>query len=218
MTFLLATPLLIALFVLLVIFISVAVELENTKWANGLFSLGIGILIWHYRTEIWDWISSNPWDTVMFVGIYILGGLLWSLIKWKSYISKSARQFTEVRDNFIKEVGPIGSHWSDWINTLNRSKFTGIENTYENSFEFSNEPEDIVRKLTINPAEKRSIIISWISYFPMSVAATFLNDPIRRFFSWVYEKFSGVYRRMSKSSVKNIGEGMNKYDKKEQVK
>lgn len=212
MTFLLATPVLIGLFALLIIFISVAVELENTKWATGLFSVGIFLVIWHYRADMWDWISTNPLNTAMFVGGYILGGLIWSVIKWKSYISRSARAFKQLKEDFIKNVGEIGAHWTRWIDTLrdNKHKLNRAD------FRERDEPEEIIKKITINPADKKNVIISWIAYWPMSLAATLLNDPIRRFGTWIYNVFSGVYSRMSKSSVKNLGEGMNKYEAKDQ--
>jgi hypothetical protein len=148
----------------------------------------------------------------MFVGGYILGGLIWSVIKWKSYISRSARVFKDLKERFIKEVGAIGSNWRRWIDVLrdNKHKLNRAD------FRESDEPEAIISKITINPADKKNVIISWIAYWPMSLGATLLNDPIRRFGSWIYSIFSGVYSRMSKSSVKGLGEGMNKYEEQDQ--
>lgn len=212
MTFLLATPILIGLFILLLIFISVAVELENTKWATGLFSVGIFILLWHYRVDMWGWISTNPLDTAMFVVGYIVGGLIWSVIKWKSYINRSARAFKQLKDSFVKDFGAIGSNWRKWIEVLqfNKHKLNRAD------FYERDEPETLIKKITINPADKKNVIVSWIAYWPMSLGATLLNDPIRRFGTWIYEMFSGVYSRMSKHSVKGLGEGINKYEAKDQ--
>lgn len=215
MTFLLATPVLFVIFAVLLIAIAVSVETERGGWATTFFSLSIALLFWHFWSDIWSWVSLNPVDTAMFVGGYIVGGIVWALIKWKSYISESARHFQYLKEKFNKDVGEIGSHWYNWIKVLNDNrkglKVYGSSNFYE-----YDEPEEIIKKITINPSSKKVVIVSWISYWPMSIAATLLNDPIRRFMSYVYERISGVFQRMSVNSTKGLGEGMNKYEKSEQ--
>ena len=207
MTFLFATPILIGLLIIFIILISAMVEMENSGWATTFFSLSIALLFWHYWSDIWGWIAQNPVDTFIFTGGYIVAGIIWSVIKWKSYISRSARHFEYLKEKFTKEVGQIGANWRTWISWLSKDRHklnNGI-------FMESDEPEDIVRQLTVNANEKKPVIVSWIAYWPMSIAATLLNDPIRRLMSFIYDRISGLFQRMSTSSVKNLGKGMDKY-------
>lgn len=221
MTLLLATPILLTTPILLIIFtallvaIAISVEIEREGWATTFFSASIVLLFWQYWGEIWGWISINTGGTLMFIGGYIIAGIIWALIKWKSYISESARNFIAVKEAFISKHGDIGSKWLTWIETLNanRRKFKNGYSFYERD-----DSEEVVAKLTINANDKKSLIVSWIAYFPMSIAATLLNDPIRRFMSFIYDRISGIFQRMSNSSTKDFAIGMNKHDESKQKK
>jgi hypothetical protein len=207
MTFLLATPVLIGLLIIFIILISAMVEMENSGWATTFFSISIVLLFWHYWSDIWGWIAQNPADTFIFIGGYIVGGVIWSIIKWKSYISGSARHFEYLKNKFIAEVGQIGANWNKWISVLNKNSHK-LNNS---SFYEKDEPGDIIKKLTISANEKKSVIVSWIAYWPMSIAATLLNDPIRRLMSYIYDRISGIFQRMSNNSAKSLSKGMDKY-------
>jgi len=208
MTFLLATPLLFILIAALIIAISVAVEVEREGWATTFFSISIALLFWHFWSDIWGWVSTNPIDTVIFFGGYIVLGIVWALIKWKSYISSSARHFKFLGEQFDIEVGKIGDNWSRWIEGLNKHKVKLKVNTFP-GFDTSDEPEDVIKKLTISSNNKKSIIVSWIAYWPMSIAATLLNDPIRRLMSFIYDRISGIFQKMSNNSTKGLAEAVN---------
>jgi len=214
MTWLLATPVLFGLFGLLIIFMAITIELEKTRWVNGLFSVGVFLVIWHYRHDMWAWISANPIDTIIFTLSYIAGGLVWSVIKWKSYISRSARHFKYLKEKFSDEVGQIGGNWRTWISWLHTDRYKLKLNNAV--FSETDEPEQIINKITISPKEKKGVIITWIAYWPMSFLATILNDPIRRFASWIYGLFSGIYSKMSKHEVKGLEKGMERHEESEQ--
>ncbi|MEK6828902.1 MAG: hypothetical protein AABY15_02165 [Nanoarchaeota archaeon] len=215
MTFLLAFPFLITLLCILVILIAIAVESEKTGTAATVFSLAIALILWHYWTDIWSWVSLNPLDTLLFIGGYIVSGIIWSVIKWKSYISKSARHFEQLKVTFKAKVGDIGGNWNRWIEYLNQNQF-GLRNVY--SFSQSDEPVDIIRKITINANSKKSLIVSWIAYWPMSLGATVLNDPLRRLGNYIYDRISGKFQRMSENSAKNAAKGMEKFGPEHQEK
>lgn len=208
MTFLLATPILITLLVIFIILISVTVEIEEAGWATTIFSVSIALIFWHYWSDIWGWVSQNPVDTIVFTVGYILSGIIWSIIKWKSYISDSARYFESLKTEFIAKYGDIGSNWIKWIDFLN-SHSEKLTKSY-GSFKVEHEPSDIIKKITINANDKKSVIVSWIAYWPMSIGATLLNDPVRRLMSYIYDRISGLFQRMSDNSANKLGEGMTK--------
>ena len=64
--------------------------------------------------------------------------------------------------------------------------------------------EEIAEKIAPKASHKKSIIVSWIAYWPVSLAATLLNDPFRRFFEAIYESVSGYYEKITISYKKDL--------------
>ena len=50
---------------------------------------------------------------------------------------------------------------------------------------------------------KKDIIV-WMSYWPWSMVWTILNDPIKRFFNYVYLKFSTLYQKLADMMFEDI--------------
>ena len=209
MTFLLSLPFLYGALIAIIILIAIFVELEVARWATTLTTVAIVFVGWNFWEQTKDFLFSDPLNTLMYAGGYILAGIIWSILKWKRYISHSVNKFKKVKSDFISKHGDIGTKWDEWINHLNSSYL-------DLTFREHHTPGEIVEKVTISASEKKGTIVSWISYWPMSLAATFLNDPLKRFFSWIFDLISGVYDRMAKNSVKGLADGMDKPKKSEQ--
>lgn len=214
MGIILSAPFLLGALLLLVIIIAVLVETENATWASVLTTGAIVFIAWKYWEQTWNFLFSDPLNTLMYVGIYILCGVVWSLIKWKRYISPSAKKFKKLKEEFIDKHEEIGSNWKKWINHLN-DNYKGIGSP---SFYDHDTPENIMEKIVVNANDKKGVIVSWVMYWPMSLGATFLNDPFRRFFSWIFDLVSGIYGRMARYEVSGLEEGMEKYEESEQKK
>jgi hypothetical protein len=48
----------------------------------------------------------------------------------------------------------------------------------------------------VQASENKGRIISWMSYWPLSLAWTFLDQPVKRLFTWIYNRTSKVYDRI----------------------
>jgi len=207
MTFLLSLPFLYGALIISIILIAVFVELEIARWATTVTTAAIVFIGWNFWQETQDFLFSNPLNTLMYAGGYILVGVLWSILKWKRYISHSVNKFKKIKKEFLSNHKDIGSNWEKWISHLNKSYPSGYGSS---GFYETSTPEDIIKKVTVDASEKKGAIVSWISFWPMSLAATFLNDPFKKFFSWIFDLISGVYDRMAKNSVKGLSDGMEK--------
>ncbi len=185
-----------------VITIAVLLEFEKEGWATTIFSVASALIIWNYRDSIIEFVLSSPGTTFGFIGSYIAGGLIWSLIKWKSYINNKIESFQKVKEKFESNGGSIKNQWNNWISYLNSN--------LNRSFFEGDTPEEVAEKVIPKASEKKSLITSWISYWPASLAATLLNNPFRRFFEWIYSMVSGVYDKMGKSAQNSISKGMEK--------
>lgn len=203
MSFLLEPHILIWILIASVIAISIFVELEEGSWATTIFSISIALLLWKYWGEVFGWISQNPLSTLLFIAFYTISGIIWAIIKWKSYISRHARKILAVKEEFVRVNGDISKNWVLWVKYLN-NEFRGVY------LQESDEPEDVYKKMAISASDKSGVIISWITYWPMSIASTLLNDPVRRFMTWIYERVSGLFQRMSENSTKSVMDGITK--------
>lgn len=204
--FILSAPFVLSAIIVIAISIAVLLEFEKNGWATTLFSLGLALTGWVYKNEIWDFISGNPLPTVYFILAYVGAGLAWSLMKWKLYINKRVDVFEEAKIKFSKKK-EIKSNWEDWVSFLNSEIPSYLRNR---SFWKTDSPDVIGQSIIPIAKEKKALIVSWISYWPMSVGATLLNNPFRRFMEWIYGLFSGLYDKMGSSAANKIASGLEK--------
>jgi hypothetical protein len=178
-------------------------EYEKEGWATTFFSLGIALLLWNFRTDIWTFISSNPTATIGFTVTYILIGVVWSFLKWNSYVKNAFNKLKTIKADFIREHKEI--------NEKNRAKFnskvqySGITKGDGGTLYLHDETlEEIIEKISPIASEKKSVITSWISYWPVSLMATLLNNPFRKFFEWVYDNLYGYYDKITNSQKQTL--------------
>lgn len=205
--FITSAPFVLVFGIIAAITIAVLLEFEENGWATTIFSVGMTLTGWVYKSDIWDFVSSNPMPTIYFALTYIGAGLVWSLIKWRVYIKSKSDRFNQIKKEFINKHGDIKNNWDDWIKYLNNK----ISGTYAYN---GDAPETVVSKVIPQAIDKKTLIVSWISYWPMSLSATLLNNPFRRFFEWIYSIFSGLYDKISKSAAADMMIGLEKEEKK----
>lgn len=177
---------------------AVLLEFEKEGWATTLFSLGTALILWNFRGEIWEYITGNPTATIGFVVFYVCIGIAWSFMKWRTYVKSIFGKFKEYREDFVRKNGEITSkNLKDFVRKVN-GQFKDPDG-YGNVNLFEEQSlENIVKKITPLASKKKAIITSWISYWPVSLAATLLNNPFRQFFEWIYDNISGIYDKISK--------------------
>lgn len=208
--FILSAPFVLSAIIVIVILIAVLLEFEKEGWATTLFSLGTALTIWAYKAEIWDLVSNNPLPILYFSLVYIAAGLTWSFFKWKIYISKRTETFNLAKQNFIDANGEIKNNWETWIDFLNDNIYYNLN--LSTSFYVKNTPEEVVYKIIPKANSKKSLIVSWISYWPMSLGATLLNNPFRKFFEWIYSLVAGIYDKMGNAETKKMMDGIEKIE------
>lgn len=208
--FILSAPFVLSAIIVIAIAIAVLLEFEKEGWATTLFSIGTALTLWAYKAEIWDVVSNNPLPILYFSLAYIATGVAWSLFKWKFYIGKRTEKFNLAKQKFIDNNGDIKNDWKKWITYLNDTILYSLN--IGSSFYESHKPEEIVAKIIPKANTKKSLIVSWISYWPMSLGATLLNNPFRRFFEWIYSLIAGIYDKMGKAEEKKMMDGLEKND------
>jgi hypothetical protein len=199
-----STTFIIGAWIAIAVLVAILLEFELEGWATTFVSLGIALLMWNYRSDIWDVVSQNPWPTLGFVVSYIIIGIVWSFIKWTTYVKRTLGRIKKVKDEFIAEHKEI--------NDTNRAEFNKMieklrlkdSSGYTISVFDKTTLDDIIKKVTPVASEKKTIITAWISYWPMSLVGTLLNNPFRHFFEWLYDNLSGYYDKITNKYKQDI--------------
>ena len=215
--FILSAPFVLSAICVIAVAMSILLEYELEGWATTLFSIGTALVLWAYKSEIWDLMSTNPMPLLYFSINYVVIGLAWSLFKWKLYIGIRTEKFNMAKQQFTNDKGEIKSQWELWTRYLNEGRY----GYFNHNFSFVETPEQIIKKIIPLANSKKTLIVSWISYWPMSLGATMLNNPFRKFFEFIYSLVSGIYDKMGNSAAEKLMVGFEKDEplkKKEIIK
>lgn len=185
--------------IIVLVGIGILVEIENTGYASLMFSVGLALILFNYHTIILSFLMAHVIMVLLFIIAYSFIGIIWSLIKWRSYVRNIFTKFKEMKDEFIREhKNIIGDNLEEFNRTIGYYFHTSI--SYHNTI------DDTIDAITPIASRKKSTIISWITYWPISMISTFLNDPFRRFFEWIYSLVANYYSTMTdryKSEILN---------------
>lgn len=185
--------------IIAIIAIAILLENEFEGWATTILSLGIALWLWNYGSDIWGFVSSSPLETLGFAAMYLLFGVSWSFFKWFSYVKDIYKRFTDIKDRFNINYGSLvetNPNWVDFVKMLNGNYKNSDGYGYQNFYK-EDTLKSISARITPLASDKKTIITAWISYWPISLAGTLLNNPFRKFFSFVYESLSGYYDKIT---------------------
>lgn len=184
---------------LIVAGIVMIVSLENNKegLATTFFSLSIALLGWTYSSEILAFVSENIASTIYFSIAYVILGLVWSFIRWNEKVKGIFKSFSRLKEKFVEKNGEITKeNRKDFYNTLGGT-FWYSDYSGKHRFDGDYNIDKVVKEITPKGIDNKALIVSWISYWPLSLIGTLLNNPFRRFFEWIYESVSGFYDKIT---------------------
>jgi hypothetical protein len=188
------------------LFIAVAILLENEfeGWATTLVSISLALVIWLNQEAVFDFIKNNPSQLLGFIGSYIVVGVIWSIVKWQLYVRKAFKPLKEVKAEFISKFKVLNDKTLPELNKMISVAYIKKADGYSLSPSPKTPFEDTVNELTPIAYKKKGVITSWVSYWPISLSATLLNNPFRNFFEWLYENISGLYERITNANKKSL--------------
>lgn len=176
-----------------VIFILVGflVEYDETKWANTIVSVGLVSIFWFNKDSVISFLTNDFLTVaIAFVG-YVFIGVLWSFLKWYLFVSSIFSKFDRVKNDFKREYGEITDDnfkiFRDRVKTCYGDLITLFGAT---------DLVSLVELLSPKATDYKAKLMYWITYWPMSLLATLINDPIRKLFILVYDYVSSTYDRM----------------------
>ena len=175
--------------------IVISLELKSEGTATTAFSLAIALLIWNYGGMAWAFMTANILVSVLFIVGYLICGVIWSFLKWNEFVKSVYRKFKTANDKYgvIKE-------YKDVSNFCGRLREVGINIYGDDSLKTIS---DIASKIMPKGLDNKASIVAWISYWPLSLLGTLLNNPFRRLFEYAYSLVSGLYDKISANHKAN---------------
>jgi hypothetical protein len=164
--------------------LTILVEVEWFGWALfELFVLGVCLTIAHkFKLFTFPYVKLN--DIVVYAAAYMCIGIVWSLLKWIAYLFKFRNDLRdEIRTWKISHNHPLNID----LNDENKKR----------AWEWL--PVRLRRRPVAS--EHQGSIIGWIAFWPCSVIGFVLNDPVRRFFAFIFNLLKNSYQRIANHVV-----------------
>ena len=180
--------------IVIVIVATVLTETEKFGWATIFLIGGVVIAQFSHMLDLLTFASTHAMATVLYALVYVAVGIVWSFVKWFSFLIMARDRYREWKSQFLFNQGldPNGQlpedkqkEFRDFIHMRRNCSYRDI--VYNNVYA-GKRPQ---------ASENKGRIVSWMSLWPCSVIGTLLNDPVRRLFNYLFNSFKALYQRMS---------------------
>ena len=191
-----------ALVILASILLLLALEADSGVFATVVLLLATTLTLVLGNWSWVEWLIANPLYAVGGVAAYVLIGIIWSMVKWWFHVRKIAKNQREARTYWLQERAdsPPGN-----VKLYENALATGVldpvlQKAWEDNIR--RHCYDSIKKPYASENKKK--IMGWLAYWPWSFLWTFINDPVRTFFNWLYESLSGLYQRIADSAFRGL--------------
>lgn len=158
--------------------IIIGVDRERYRVSTGALIISSIVLLYltgHSISQAYHFVIENP--TSIFYGllIYAVAGIVWGLVKWFFFLLK-------VRDMLVA--------WRE------KHKVTD-QMTHQQTMEFLRWNSLDVGSIPPSAVQNKARITQWMIWWPFSMAWTVVNEPVTRFFTFVYRRLSNLLQSVS---------------------
>ncbi len=166
------------------------------EWENG-FGATLSVLIfaaalqWCGDVDFISYVFANPLRLLAVVVAYFLSGGVWGTVKWWIFAKDCLEEYEERRDEFLRDKGLVAGvvvppqFRKEWRDTLNRDR--GYSRLHSG------------RTLAEAPRarDNKSSIMRWMSFWPISMLWSFLDDFVKRVFKTIYQRIHNFLQRIA---------------------
>lgn len=175
---------------------------EKGTGATVTLILTLVLLNWVSKIPIVHYVLAHPLKTGLLVIGYFVAGTLWSIAKWWFFVRRRREKYDELRTNFLKdhnkecaEVPPeLRPNWRQVLE--NPHYYTG-----KYFYGYCND-EKCGCGLKPLARNHKSDILRWMSYWPISLTCTLINDPVRKLFNRIFYAIQKYFQMISDSAFK----------------
>lgn len=165
-------------FTILAMIVTILVETESGTWATLIMAGSIVGFSYVCKWSLLVLVKMHPVHALEMIGIYLLIGIAWSIIKWYFYLRKSLRKYNENKAKFLE---------SEEAENLTPE----LANDFHSRYYYG------TNRVVPSAKDHRGDFIRWSTYWPFSFIGTMLNDVVRKIYSYAYELLQGTYQKMA---------------------
>jgi len=181
----------------------ISLEVEKEGVATTAVSIALALLLWNYGRDVWEFVKNDYASTTLFVLGYLVAGVIWSFLKWNEFVKRKINIFKRTKAKLIIDRPDFDEKNDNHISMLcDRLKDNGLSIW---SYNVKSMAELKIKVVPIG-SENKSAIVAWISYWPLSLLATLLNNPFRRLFEYTYSLVANAYDEIGKRHFKSLSE------------
>lgn len=154
--------------------------------------------------SLFEWASVNKMNmALLFVGYFVVGSF-YSMMKFWCFLQKIKDRYLSYRVSWlVRELGDFKGGTNDSYETYAipdelKGKWTNSLETMERGVVF----DFAAGKLRVS--RYKSLITSWIVWWPISGIWFIINDPVKRIANWLFEKFKSIYSKIYRAAVGKI--------------
>jgi len=202
--------LILAALVVLAIAEIVLTETENFGWATlTLIATLVGVQVFHNTLgfNLLGWIESHALETVLLSIGYVVVGVIWSFVKWFSFLLSYRDKFRELRTSFLKSQNEKRFQLEQTTGRLQEALDVSgpVPDELRDAFaewlranaRWDAQGRNIATLERPRASKNKSRIVAWMSFWPFSLIGTLLNDPVRRLFNFLFAWFKALYQQMA---------------------
>jgi hypothetical protein len=157
----------------------------------GLIGLGFGMVYYAHANPL-SFVMDHPLYVAAFVAGYLAVGVFWSLAKFRLYTGELKNKFSDFKQSFLSErqVSTIEA-----LDPTQLDEFrTSAQRAMSRAARYGTYP--------VLPQQHKATILFWMAYWPVSVVAYLLNDPIKKLLNMLYRVFSGRFTRIAQEQAR----------------
>jgi hypothetical protein len=134
---------------------------------------------------------AHPALSAALVAGYFAFGAIWSLFKFRIYAGSLKNIFSEHKASWLRREGSAS------LEALDPAKLAMFrKDSTELMYRASK-----TRSYPLQPSRMKSDILFWMGWWPVSILAYLLDDPIKRLLEGIYKIFSGIYAKIAKDQA-----------------
>lgn len=177
------------------------VNVERENFGGATFITLLSILALHLLGVV-NVIAlfANPVLLLGCLGAYLLAGVFWCLIKWRSYLGKWRRG----------AVAWVDAERKDFFQFSDRKEELKTEEEFLKLLNGDNQIGRMAKVKMTAPRVRENIglVTGWAVYWVPSLIWTVIDDPLRRAFQWLILRLGGVLESIRESEQNKLAKDL----------
>lgn len=130
--------------------------------------------------DAFGYIARNPSSVLGIAAGYFVIGPVWSFGKWWFYVRKQKEAYDEAYALFQEMLQQYGSD-KDWQRRETKEQFI-----------MASKPK--IERYKPSALRNKNRVLTWMIYWPWSMAWTLISDPIKDIFEAIFRKLQSTYQ------------------------